>query len=520
MHFLKRLKEVSLAFLPIAVIVLIIHFAFYRFDSTVLVNFFISLVIISFGQVLFLMGVENSVMEMGNYVGNSIIKFRHIGVYLIFAFLFGMLATIAEPDVQVLSSQAAGLGLQINKWIMVFLIGAGVGVGVAFAMLRIIKRVNYKVVIASLFLLIFVICILLPNSLISIAFDAGGATTGIVSSPFLLAITTGIVQNRTGSSNNEDNFGVIGIASICPVLVMAILSVFAQITGTTEVILASEQYSVFIESLIDTTLAMLPLLLLFFIFDIAFLKLPRKKKISLAIGSVVTFGGLFLFLFAINFGFEEMGNVLGDFLATKSVAFCLVFSVIVGFIVAYTEPAIRILGAEIENVTNGSFSRKAVTFSIAISMAVAIVLGTLKVIFDINIWYIILPGYALALLLMIFSDNIFTSIAFDSGGVASGPISSALLLPIMIGLGGAHGNKLSGFGLLGIVNMMPIIVLQLIGSFYFIKLKAIERKEFRIALRVAYGEDQYSEITKMEEEYEMYIESQKNREESADEEKK
>lgn len=519
MLFLKKLREVALSILPIALIVLVVHFGFYQFNVNVLINFFISLMVIAVGQVLFLTGVEGSVMEMGDYVGNSIVKFKNLGLYLVFAFLFGMLATVAEPDVQVLADQAGVLGLGVNKTLMIFLIGAGVGLAVAFALVRIIRKINYKVVMAMALLLVFAICAFIPDSLLALAFDAGGATTGIVTSPFLLAITAGVCKNKSASigDSSSDSFGVIGIASLGPILVMSILSLITHFTGTTAVVAESASYGVLLDVLVDSTFAILPLILLFYLFDILFLKLPAKKKIALGIGSVITYGGLFLFLFGIEFGFMTMGNELGKFLAGQSDIVILVISVLLGFIITFTEPAVRVLGAQVEDVTHGSFSRKSVVAAIAIAMAIAILIAALKVVYNINTLYILAPGYAIILILMIFSQKTFTGIAFDSGGVASGPMTVAFVLPIMTGLAEMTGSALSGFGLIGIVSMMPIIVLQFIGSFYFIKLRSEERKRFAIALRVAYGEDQYSEITNLEIEYQHYLDSKASEEASYEE---
>lgn len=506
MIFLKKLKEVSLSILPIVLLVLVINFAFYPFDTNILINFIIGLVIIAVGQVLFLTGVEGSIMEMGEYVGNSIIKFKNLGLYLVFAFLFGMLATVAEPDVQLLADQAASCGFEMSKTLMIFLIGAGVGVAVAFALIRIIRRVNYKIVMAIALLLVFAICAFIPNSLVALAFDAGGATTGIVTSPFLLAITAGVCKHKAPKvGDSSDSFGVIGIASLGPIIVMSLLSLFAHFSGTTTEIAQSASYGLILDALVDTTFAMIPLLMMFFLFDILFLKLPKRKKIALAIGSFTTFSGLFLFLFGIDFGLIDMGHAFGKFLSMQSDIVIIFIAIALGFMITFSEPAVRVLGAQVEDVTHGSFTRKSVVLAIAIAMALAILLSALKVVYNINILYILAPGYALALVFMIFSQKTFTAIAFDSGGVASGPMAAAFVLPIMTGLAEVTGGAISGFGLIGIVSMLPIIVIQFIGSFYFVKVKSEERKRFAIALRVAYGEDQFSEITKLEIEYQKYL---------------
>lgn len=498
-YMLAKFKDVSLGVLPIILVVLVLHFGFAHFAPSLVWKFILAMAIIIVGEVLFLTGIDGSIMKMGGYVGDSINKFSKMTVVLFFAFIFGLVATIAEPDVNVLSTQVIQNGININKFLFIFVIGAGVGIFVCFALFRIIKRINYKIIVACVFAVIFIICLFIPESLIAIAFDAGGSTTGIVTSPFLLALASGIAKNRS-SVSHSDNFGVIGIASLGPVLAVAFLALLTKGNGSS-IAVSSQSFGLFMDVLLNCLLAMLPLLAIFFIFDICFLKLPKKKKVSLSVGSLVTFVGLFLFLLGIDMSVMEMGTAVGNFLATKSQTFTIIFAVIVGFLITFTEPAVRVLGLQVEEVTQGNIKKSSVLFAIAIAMMLAVSIFAVKIMFNLSIWWIIGIGYGLVLLIMPFSSTSFVAIAFDSGGVASGPMCAAFILPMMIGFAGASGNATSGFGLIATVGLMPIFVLELLGVVYKIKLKAHEAKEYKKALRISYGLDMFSNIEKLEEEY-------------------
>lgn len=498
-YLFSKFKDVGLGVLPILLVVLVLHFSFAHFETNLLLKFIGSIAIIVVGEVLFLSGIDGSVMRMGSYVGDSVNRFSKMTVVLLFAFIFGLVATIAEPDVNVLAGQVIENGINVNKFLFIFMIGAGVGIFVAFALFRIIKSINYKYVILSTFALIFLICIFIPDSIVAIAFDAGGSTTGIVTSPFLLALASGIARNKNAKSNS-DNFGVIGIASLGPILAVAFLGLITSGKGSVNP-MASESLNIFLDVLLNTMLGMLPLLLIFFIFDICFLKLPKKKKISLTVSSIITFVGLYLFLFGIDFGIMEMGTAVGKFLTTRSKAFSIIFAVIVGFLITFTEPAVKVLGSQVDDVTQGNIKKGSVIFAIAIAMMLAVSIFVVKIIFNLSIWWIVGIGYGLVLLIMPFSSTSFVSIAFDSGGVASGPMCAAFILPMMIGFASGFGGGVQGFGLIASVGLMPILVLEILGVIYKIKLKAHETKEYKKALRISYGIDMFSNIEKLEEEY-------------------
>ena len=500
-YFLLKIKEVLLSILPIVLIVLFMHFLFADFSSKLLLKFLLSVIIIIVGEVLFLTGVDTSVMQMGNLVGGAVNKFSKYTVILFFSFIFGLFATIAEPDLNVLSSQVIETQIiNVNKFLFVFIVGAGVGAFVAFALFRIIKSINYKLVIYAIYICIIIFAIFANDSILAIAFDAGGATTGIVTSPFLLALSNGVAQNKK-KNLNSDNFGVIGIASTGPILAVLFLSLISTGKNSQVVIENVQEMNLFLDVLIDAIIAIIPLVAVFFIFNALFLKIPKKKKINIIIGSIITFVGLYLFLLGIDLGMLEMGKVVGEFLSTKSNIFTVFVCLAIGFLITFTEPAVRVLGSQVEDVTQGNVRSKLVIYAIAFALMLGVSISALKILYDFSIWYIIGIGYGLILLLIPFSSMTFVSIAFDSGGVASGPMSAAFILPLMLGLAGSNGGVIEGFGLIAAVGMTPILILEILGVIYKIGQKINSEKEHKRALRISYGIDMLSNIEALEEAY-------------------
>ncbi|MBQ7452801.1 MAG: DUF1538 family protein [Clostridia bacterium] len=500
MKFLNKLKEVALSILPIVVICLCVHLFVYGFSSDVFFSFLISSVVIIFGETLFFLGVDTSIIPMGEIVGESSNKSSSkFLVLILFGLIFGMFATIAEPDVSVLAGQVSGVGVQIAKTIFVFLIGFGVGVFVAFALLRIVLKWSLRYVLLTVMAVVVVLVILSNETAVAIAFDAGGATTGIITSPFLIAIASSLARN-TSPNKTDDSFGVIGIASLGPVLALLFYFLIGGVNiGASSASAGSEAsvYGVMLNELEATSMSVLPLIGFFFIYELIFVKLPKKKNFSLLIGSLVTFVGLYLFLFGIDFGFTQMGTAMGEFLSGISPVVAVVFCAVLGFVITFSEPAVKILGKQIEEVTGGFIKTKVVLIAIAISLAFAIGLSAVKIMLNINFNYIIVGGYLLAMLLMLFSSPVFIGIGFDSGGVASGPISSAFVLPLMIGLASGTG----GFGVIALVSLMPILVLETLGIVYKIKIYAIEKRSERRALRIAYDIGMLSQTDMLKKEW-------------------
>ena len=501
MQLLKRTKNIFFALLPIMVIVLFVHLFFYKFDTSILVSFFVAVIFICIGETLFLTGVDSTIMPMGDLMVGAVNKASKFVIFILFAVVFGFCATIAEPDVTVFSAQVMMTGVKVSRSLLIFFIGAGVGVFVAIGVIRIIKNINLKYVYILMFALIFLLCTQVKSEYIAIAFDAGGATTGIVTAPFLLAISSGVSSKFNKESKSNEVFGMLGLASLGPIIAVLMYFWLFQGRGTTSVVL-NENVNIYLNVLKNASLAILPLALVFLIYDLCFIKLPARRKFSFALGLLVTFVGLALFLFGIDYGIEKMGYEIGKFISGLNIPLVVVFCVCLGFIITFAEPSVIVLARQVQNATKGNISYLVVVISIAISMSIAILLSALKIVYSINFFYIILAGYLVALLLMFVVPSIFTNLAFDSGGVASGPMTSAFILPIMLAFATeVAGGAVNGFGLIGIVSMCPIVVLQLLGLVYKVELKHKDIQDEKRLINLAYTMDMYSNISELEDEY-------------------
>lgn len=509
MNFLKKVKETFFALLPIAVIVLFVHCFFYKFDTDVLVKFLIAIVIASVGEALLLMGIDSTIMPMGELMVQSVSKASKFAIFLIFAVIFGTFATIAEPDVSVFAGQVIGAGIGVEKNIFIFLIGAGVGVAICLGVLRVIKNIDIKFLYLFIFATIFLLCTQVPNEYIALAFDAGGATTGIITAPFLLAISSG-VSSKFSKSDNKEVFGMVGIASLGPVISSLLVFIFLNKWVGMSPESSGAVVSIFVSVLKQATLAIVPLAIVFFLYDLFMIKLPIRKKVSLVVGMVITFIGLYLFLFSIDLGITEMGTNIGKFIETLSLPMVILVCLVISFVITFSEPSVVVLAKQVQDVTKGNISKVVVVISIAISMSIAILISVLKIVYNINFFYIVLVGYLIALALMFFVPSLFTGLAFDSGGVASGPMTSAFLLPIMIEFASANGSAISGFGIIGIVALSPIIVLQLLGFIYKLGLNREEILNKKRAIKVSYTFEMYSNIEKLENEYKLMNRNRKN----------
>lgn len=509
MQLIKRIRDTFLALLPIMAVVLIIHLFFYKIETDILIKFFISVLFVCIGEALLLTGIDSTIMPMGELMVGSVNKASKFFIFIFFAVIFGFCATIAEPDISILTEQITGLGIHVNKGLFVFFVGAGVGLFIALGIARLVRAIELKYVYVVMFAIVFLLATQVKSEYIAIAFDAGGATVGIVTAPFLLAVASGISSKVSKSNEKKETFGLIGIASVGPILSVLLFFICfgSKIENGT---ISTEQVNIFLSVLKNVSLAIIPLLLVFFVYDILLLKLPMKRKFSLLIGTGITFVGLYLFLFGIDFGISKIGTVIGNFVATLSPGLIIFLSVILGFIITFTEPSVVVLSKQVSVSTKGNISSVLVMISIAISMSAAIALSALKILFNLNFFYIILIGYLIALILMFFVPGFFTGLAFDSGGVASGPMTSAFVLPIMIALASNTSSSLNGFGLIGIVGMCPIVVLQLLGLAYQFKIIRKTRMEQRKLLHVSYGVNMYSNIEKLEEEYRLLMEKKKN----------
>ena len=494
---LQKLKSATLSILPIVAVVLIIHFTMYSFTAVTIFNFLIGLVVMILGQSVFLMGLDISIVPMGEYVGNSVNDKKRFYVYIVFGLVFGIVSTIAEPDFQVLASKIGVAGIGIPKWLI--LVGAGVGVGVmlAFGLVRIIMGYSLNIMLSVLFIIVSILSIFLSEKSFAISLDAGAGTIGVITSPFLLALGIGvarIVSHSKNTNSGAENFGLISLSAVGSLIMMCALSlIFGESGGGAGVNTSSSP--IWLATLLDCLMSILPLVIVFFIFEALYIKISWQEKKKLLFGSLVTFVGFYLFLFGIEFGFSNMGYELGNALLTiDSKIFTIFICALLGFFIVFCEPSIRNLAKQIEDVTNRNIRSKLVVWAIALSVVLAVTLCVLRIYYKFSIWWIFGVVYGLVFILMPFIPKLFSAIAFDSGGVATGTLTVAFLFPIMIAL---SGGSAEGFGLIGVMVMTPVLIIEILGFIYKILVDSEIKRSQKMLLRLSKTEDKFSNIEKL-----------------------
>ena len=474
--FKRKLAEALLAILPITAIILILNFAISPMPALNTISFIIGSVLLILGTAVYSLGVDTGLEPIGTHMGNKISHSKNIVLILIAVFLIGCFVTVAEPDLTVLSNQVS-----IDSRTLIFTVALGVGIFMVFAILRMILKINLNIILLVLYGITFLLVIFVDKNLIPLAFDSGGVTTGPITVPFIMALSAGISAVLGGSKSQENSFGTIGICSIGPIMVVLILSLIQKTESSAEVssmIVYSNVSEVFLAYLKalpiylkEVGIALAPITAMFLIMQVFFIKLPPKRLIRICIGILYVYLGLTLFLTGVNVGFMATGTYIGTAVAKLNGYLIIPIGMFVGAFIVLAEPAIHILNKQVEEITGGIISRKTMLLVLMLSMSVAIGLSMLRVATGISILYLIIPGYSIALILTFFVPKIFTGIAFDSGGVASGPMTATFLLPFAMGACKAlNGNILSdAFGTVGMVALVPLIVLQILGLIYKIK---------------------------------------------------
>lgn len=478
--FLEKLKESVFSVLPIVALIFIIQlFGFISLTSQEIILLLSTSVTIILGICLFNVGAEISIAQMGEQVGSGLTKKNRLGLLVIVCFLLGVLITIAEPDLQVLAAQVADV---IDGTELILMIGLGVGIFLAIGVIKMILKKDLGQILMFFYFLAFaLVAVVIENgnsSLIPLAFDSGGVTTGPITVPFLMALGVGVAQGFGGKDSQSNSFGMVALGSIGPILMMVLLFVFAKgdVNYSNEIStdftnIGSHVLTELGHVCLDVFTSLAMLVGFFVIFNYMFLKLPIIKLIKMGIGVIYTYIGLVLFLTSAEVGFMPLGYTIGQELAANKFVLVVV-GFLIGFLVILAEPAVKILVHQVEDITDGYVSKKAMFISLCIGVGIAIALSLLRVIFDFSLLYIIVPGYFISLGLSFFVPKIYTAIAFDSGGVASGPLTSSFILSLLIGsciaLQGSDKIMSLAFGVISLVAMTPLITIQLLGFKSFV----------------------------------------------------
>lgn len=499
MNILVKLKETAISVLPTVLIVLFLGLFVVPMDKILLARFVAGGFFLIIGLTIFLLGVDMGIQPMGERCGSELTKKRNLSLLLCSAFFIGFIVTAAEPDIQVFAEQVKSLFPQVNKLLFTLVIAFGVGIFVLLGLLRSVLNFSLKITLLFFYIILLLLTVFCSKSFTGIAFDSGGATTGPMTVPFIMALGIGVSTVRSKSESNS--FGLTGIASVGPVLSVLLYSfflknaeasdagLFLQATGLEEEVRAGLFSKIFMpfvkvfpsvskESLISIA----PLFALFVIFQFSLLKMTKLQVVRMSIGFIYSFLGLSIFLTGVNGGFMQAGKVLGEILGARAFAnggiwtFLLIITgLLFGAIIVCAEPAVWILSEQVETVSGGTIKRKLLLLFLSLGTALAIGLSLWRSISGFNIKYLLFSGYFLALLLMIFSPELFTGIAFDSGGVASGPLTSTFVLSFTIGAAQACGNNSDSFGVISLVALMPLIAIQIMGIIYKFKTKRIKK---------------------------------------------
>ena len=503
MDLLQKFRETFASVVPIMAIVVALSLSVAPLPLELVLRFIAGGVLVIVGLALFLLGVDMGILPIGEQSGAALTAKRNLPLLLAAAFLIGVMVTIAEPDVQVLADQVKSLFAAVNKWALVFGIALGVGAFVTVGLCRTVLSLNLRALLLVCYIALFALALSSPDELQGAAFDAGGATTGPMTVPFILALGMGVASVRSSgskddSSDDDSSFGLTGIASIGPVAAVCIYGLMLQAAGSVSSAqseaVASEKaggtgMAVFV-SLIpevahDVLMSLLPLVILFALFQVFLLKLPPVRIRKVAQGIVYCFVGLVLFLVGANGGFMDAGKTLGSVLGHRAfssggvwVALIVAVALVFGAITVCAEPAVWVLTEQVETVSGGNIRRKVMLAALSFGVAAAIALSTIRIIAGFSLWLILIPGYALALALTFFCPPLFTGIAFDSGGVASGPMTSTFILSFTIGAASSStdGAAAGSFGVIALVAMTPLIAIQLLGLIYRIKTRKNARR--------------------------------------------
>lgn len=497
---LNKLKETAVSVLPVMAIVLLLGFTVVPLDKFLLIRFIIGGILLIIGLTIFLVGIDLGIQPMGERCGAELTKKRSLPLLLGCAFLIGLIVTAAEPDIQVFGIQVRGIFDFVNKNIFTFVIAGGVGIFITIGLVRIVFSLSIKWTFFIFYVLLFGIMIFCPDSFIGIAFDSGGATTGPMTVPFIMALGLGVSSVRSDSNNS---FGLTGICSVGPVMAVLIYSLILKMTGCFDNMTVAEAASaaecisggsvmqqifgpfgnVALEVLRDSLISILPLFCLFLLFQFTLLKMTALQVARVVIGFIYSFVGLAIFLIGVNGGFTQVGSKLGSYLGTMAMnqggfwfVLLIVIGIIFGAVIVCAEPAVWVLSEQVEEVSGGTITRKLLLVFLSVGTAVAIALALWRSIAGINLKYILIPGYIFSMLLMIFCPPLFSGIAFDSGGVASGPLTSTFVLSFALGAASCGANYNDSFGVIALVAMMPLIAIQIMGIMFKIKTSRQERK--------------------------------------------
>ncbi len=461
---LSKFKESLLSILPITLLVVFLGITIIPLPVESLLNFVFACLLLVVGMSLFTLGADNAMLPIGQHTGSYLSKKGKHWLTFLCCLVLGVIITIAEPDLSVLASQFSA----VNPWVFIVVVAAGVGLFLVLGLLRILMKWKYNVVITICYILIFLLVIFADQIIVPISFDAGGVTTGPISVPLIMALGVGFATVR-GSQSKDDSFGMLGLCSSGPILTIMLLM---WILGVHNVTPVDTESMGFVPAILmymkDVAIIIIPIAVFFALFQIFALKLPKKEIFKIISGIIYTYIGIVIFLVGVSVGFLPVAKELGNYISANTPQLLIPISAVLGFSLAIIEPAVQVLCKQIGEVTEGLVKKRTMLLCIAIGVALALALSAIRVLTHISILWILVPAYALALILSFIAPKLFVGIAFDSGGVATGSMATTFALPLMIGATTQVGGSVlyDAFGTLAFCSIAPILVVLIFGVIY------------------------------------------------------
>jgi hypothetical protein len=481
-----KIMEAFSSVLPITLIVLIASVVLVPMPTGTILMFLAGAALLVVGMGFFTLGADMAMMPMGEGIGIQLTRSYNIILTLVISFIMGLVITIAEPDLQVLARQVPS----VPNMTLILTVAIGVGLFLVMAIMRILFRIRLSILLIILYFLVFIVTIFTPNKFIPVAFDSGGVTTGPVTVPFILAMGLGVASVRSDKDSQNDSFGLVSLCSVGPILAVLLLGIFYKPSGAeveshkVPVVTTSREvveiFAIELPHYLQDVLYALGAIVIFFIvFQLVSRRYKKHQIARISVGFLYTLIGLVVFLTGVNVGFIPVGHLLGSELAATPFRWLLVpLSMVIGYFIVAAEPAVHVLNKQVEEISSGAIPQKAMNRGLSIGMASALAITMVRILTGLSIMWILIPGYAFALILTFFVPKIFTGIAFDSGGVCSGPMTSTFLLPLAMGACEGAGRDLmtDAFGIVAMVAMAPLIVIQVMGLIYGRKMKTAAKQ--------------------------------------------
>jgi hypothetical protein len=468
---------------PITAIVLVVSVIVTPMPSGTILMFLAGAALLVIGMGFFTLGADMAMMPMGEGMGVELTKSSKLVLIIVVTLVVGFIISVAEPDLQVLGRQTPS----IPDWILIMTVSVGVGIFLVIAVLRPLLKIRLSILLVIFYLITFTVAFFVPGSFVPVGFDSGGVTTGPITVPFILAMGVGVASIRSDKDSQDDTFGLVALCSVGPILAVLLLGIFYN-PGPAEPEAhvypdaatsrdVARHFAVEMPHFFrDVLLALGAIVFCFVVFQLVTRRYKRHQLGRIAVGFFYTLVGLVLFLTGVNVGFFPVGELLGSQLASSPFKWILIpLGTLIGYFIVAAEPAVHVLNKQVEEISSGAITQRMMNRALGIGMALSLTITMCRILFHIPIMYILIPGYTFALALTFFVPRIFTGIAFDSGGVCSGPMTSTFLLPLAMGTCEGVGGDLmiDAFGIVAVVAMTPLIVIQLMGVLYKLRTREV-----------------------------------------------